>query len=185
MPVLHLVRHGQSQWNADGLLQGQTMPVPLTERGQREAEAAAQELAGLPISAVYSSDLVRAVQTATPIARLHGIGIRLDPDLRERGYGELEGMPSSAAYAATAGLDWTDADLRVGGGESTRDVHRRVGAALARCVAEHATPAGQQVVLVSHGDTIRVALGWCAGFGADKIPWREVPNGSITSIRMA
>lgn len=179
--TLHLVRHGRSDWNDAGRLQGQTMHVELTELGREQARAAARTLGGLPVVALYSSDLVRAVQTATPIAAGLGVAVRLEPGLREQAYGELEGVSSAGALAATAGLDWADAELRIGGGESIRDVHTRLGVTLTKIITTHR---GGQVVLVSHGDAIRVALAWLSGYGAHEVPWRDVPNGSISTVEV-
>ena len=85
--TLLLVRHGQSEWNAAGLLQGQTPHVPLTELGHRQAAQAAAELAALTASgagpgALLSSDLRRAVQTAEHCAAATGLSVRTTPALR-------------------------------------------------------------------------------------------------------
>src|SRR3954471_13891038 len=71
--TLLLVRHGQSEWNAEGRLQGQTAHVPLTALGHEQAAAAAQRLAGLRPGALVSSDLRRAVETAEHCARATGL----------------------------------------------------------------------------------------------------------------
>lgn len=152
MTTLHLVRHGESEWNAARRLQGQTAHVPLTPRGHRQARAAARALRGTPASAVHTSDLVRARQTAEHIAVVLGVPVRPHPGLRERGYGRLEGMDALAGV-----VDWTDVDLHPGGGESLRELRRRAAAALADCLAHNGDGA---VVIVSHGDTIRAALEW-------------------------
>ena len=178
MTVLHLVRHGQSVWNAAGLLQGQASGVGLSPLGHRQAADAARALP--PVEAVYSSDLLRARQSAAPVSALHGRPVRLEPGLRERGYGRYEGQASTDVLAATADVDWADPDLRLGGGESLRQVHERVAAALGRIVARHP---GGSVAVVSHGDAIRVAAGLLAGHGPADLPWRDVPNGSVTSLR--
>jgi probable phosphoglycerate mutase len=176
--VLHLVRHGESEWNLAGLLQGQTGHVPLTPAGRCQAQDAARLLAGRDVAAVLSSDLLRARQTATVVAAAVRRPVVLDPRLREQSYGELEGR-ASADVLAQAPYDFTDADARARGGESLRDVHARMSACLADCVDRYR---GQEVVLVSHGDAIRVGLAALAGLGPHEVPWREVGPGSVTTV---
>lgn len=178
--TLHLIRHGQSEWNLTRRLQGQVADVPLTPLGVEQARAAADALAGRPVAAVHSSDLLRARQTAEAVAAALGLPVQLDPGLREQSYGALEGMLTDDVLAA-APYDFTDPDGRAPGGESIRDVHERVGRRLAGYAQRYA---GRECVLVSHGDTIRVALAWLDGRDAGDVPWRETPNGSVTTVRL-
>src|SRR4030088_1758914 len=97
--TLLLVRHGQSEWNAAGLMQGQTAHVPLTERAPQQPARAAATLAALADDgagpgALLSSDLLRAVQTAEHCAAATGLPVRTTTALREQGYGVLEGRAS-------------------------------------------------------------------------------------------
>ena len=92
--TLLLVRHGQSEWNAAGLMQGQTLDVPLTVLGHSQAASAAREHAALRPGALISSDLLRAVQTAEHCAQATGLAFTTSAALREQGYGVLEGRPS-------------------------------------------------------------------------------------------
>src|SRR5271163_3367840 len=128
-PVLWLVRHGESTWNARGLAQGQSDQPRLTRRGARQAHYAARQLRGLPIDEVYVSDLRRAVATATPVAEVLGLDFTRDPRLRERGLGVLEGSRSVAGPAALSGVAGDrviDPDARPPEGESLRDLYWRV-----------------------------------------------------------
>src|SRR3989442_14475718 len=85
-----LVRHGQSEWNAQGRWQGQADP-PLSDLGRAQARAAARSLGS--VDAVYASDLQRAAETAVIIAEQLGIGpVILDADLRERDAGDWSGL---------------------------------------------------------------------------------------------
>ena len=179
LTTLHLVRHGQTQWNQDGRIQGQTGDIPLTALGQRQAEAAARTLANRPIAAVWSSDLLRALRTAQPIAAALGLPVRLDRDLREQAYGVLEGR-STVDVRADTPYDLTDPDARAPGGESMREVYSRIGDALARRLPGDP---GQEVVLVSHADAIRIGLAWLAGSEIHNVRWHELPHGSITTVR--
>jgi broad specificity phosphatase PhoE len=84
--TLLLVRHGETDWNAEGRLQGHT-DTPLNELGRRQALTLADELAGDGIEAVYSSDLARARETAEIVAERLRLAVVLDPDLREKDWG--------------------------------------------------------------------------------------------------
>jgi len=86
-----LWRHGQTTWNAEHRFQGQS-DIPLDETGHAQAERAARLLAALRPDLIVSSDLSRAVSTAAPLARLAGLEVILDKDLRERSGGSWEGL---------------------------------------------------------------------------------------------
>jgi broad specificity phosphatase PhoE len=178
--TLHLVRHGQSEWNLSRRLQGQVAHVPLTPLGLEQARTAARALTGRPIAAVHSSDLLRARRTAEVIGVALGLPVQLDAELREQSYGVLEGLPSDEVLAA-APYDFTDPDARAPGGESLRDVHDRIGRRLAAYTERYA---GEECVLVSHGDAIRIGLAWADGRGPHDVPWRETANGSVTTVRV-
>ena len=176
--TLLLVRHGQSEWNAEGRMQGQTAHVPLTALGHSQAELAARELAALRPGVLLSSDLLRAVQTAEHCARATGLPFTTTPALREQGYGVLEGRPSHELWDV---VDWTDAHWSAEGGESLAELHARVAAFLRHLCAE---PPADVVALVTHGDTIRAAQAVAAGLGPDAMPGITPHNGSVTKLEI-
>ena len=176
--TLLLVRHGESEWNAAGLMQGQTPHVPLTERGHDQAAAAAAELAPLAPGALISSDLRRAVQTAEHCARSTGLPLTTTPALREQGYGVLEGRPSRELWDV---VDWTDPHWSAPGGESLAELHGRVAAFLRDLCQE---PPADVIALVTHGDTIRAAQAVVAGLGPDALPAVTPHNGTVTRLEL-
>jgi probable phosphoglycerate mutase len=176
--TLLLVRHGQSEWNAAGRLQGQTAHVPLTGLGHGQAARAAQELAGLRPGVLVSSDLRRAVQTAEHCAAATGLAFTTTPALREQGYGVLEGRPSRELWDV---VDWTDPHWAAEGGESLAELHGRVAAYLKHLCAE---PPAEVIALVTHGDTIRAAQAVAAGLGADAMPAVTPHNGTVTRLEL-
>jgi probable phosphoglycerate mutase len=93
---LCLVRHGETDWNAQKRIQGQ-IDIPLNARGRAQAAATAAGLAGQRFDAVYSSDLARAWQTAQPIAAALGLPLYAAPGLRERHYGRMQGLTAAEA----------------------------------------------------------------------------------------
>jgi broad specificity phosphatase PhoE len=88
---LYLIRHGQSSGNAEGRFGGHG-PTPLSRLGHEQAEKTAKVLAKEGISTIYSSDLLRAVQTAEPLSKLLDIPINITEAFRERHVGVLEGL---------------------------------------------------------------------------------------------
>ena len=181
--TLLLVRHGQSEWNAAGLMQGQTAHVPLTELGHRQAGQAAAELAELTAAgtgpgALVSSDLHRAVQTAEHCARATGLRVTTTPALREQGYGVLEGRPSRELWDV---VDWNDPHWAAEGGESLARLHARVAGYLA---ALRRNRPADVVALVTHGDTIRAAQAVAAGLGPEEMPAATPHNGSVTRLEL-
>ena len=176
--TLLLVRHGESEWNAAGLMQGQTPHVPLTERGHTQAAAAAAELAPLRPGVLISSDLRRAEQTAEHCARTTGLAVTTTPALREQGYGVLEGRPSRELWDV---VDWTDPHWSAHGGESLAELHARVSAFLRDLCAE---PPADVIALVTHGDTIRAAQAVVAGLGPDALPAVTPHNGTVTRLEL-
>ena len=176
--TLLLVRHGQSEWNALGLMQGQTADIPLTDLGHAQAAAGAAELAALGPGALISSDLLRARQTAEHCARATGLPVAVTPALREQGYGVLEGRPSRELWDV---VDWTDPHWAAEGGESLARLHGRVAAYLEQLRAE---PPADVVALVTHGDTIRAVQAVAAGLGPAAMPAVTPPNGSVTRVEL-
>ena len=91
-----MIRHGETAWNAEGRVQGQT-DVPLSATGEAQARALVAALAGERFAALYASDLARVRQTAAPAARALGLEVRLDAGLRERHYGKFETLTYAEA----------------------------------------------------------------------------------------
>ena len=157
-----LWRHGQTTWNAERRFQGQS-DIPLDETGQAQAERAARLLAALRPDLIVSSDLSRAASTAAPLARLTGLEVMLDKDLRERHGGCWEGLTDTEIRERypEAHATWTPPD-----GEPTALVADRVAAALQRTAAAAAdlgsahdnTGRDALAVVVSHGAALRMGM---------------------------
>ncbi|MHB0927577.1 MAG: histidine phosphatase family protein [Candidatus Nanopelagicales bacterium] len=179
---VHLVRHGQSEWNVIGRLQGQTAHPQLTELGREQAAQAASTLAamGLGTAALWSSDLVRALQTAAIIGERLGLAVAEDLALREQALGRFEGAHTSALHAEQTPTGLHVGDVRWGGGESTADVHARLGTFFRREL-QHAP---REMIVVSHGDTIRVARAWLQDRSHRDLDWDDIGNGAVISVEV-
>lgn len=174
---VYLVRHGQSTWNAQGRLQGQTAHPPLTERGVQQMQVAAQELVrllgGRRVPVVWSSDLCRARQSADIVAAALGCGVQEDPRLREQANGHMEGKLGSELVVEDVPPGQHITEVRWGGGESIRDVYLR----LAEFFAD--LPADGPHVILTHGNAIGVARALLAGRGHRETSWDDMPNAQI------
>ena len=156
-----LWRHGQTIWNVERRFQGQT-DIPLDDTGEAQAEYAARRLATLRPDAIFSSDLTRAAGTAAPLAKLTGLAVILDKDLRERSGGSWEGLTDreiAERYPAER-ASWNPPD-----GEPTTAVADRVAGALRR-VADTVADGGLAVV-VSHGAALRLGMARILGLTED------------------
>ncbi len=163
--VLTLVRHGQSQANARGLMCGRTDP-PLTDVGRDQARALACGLERP--TRIVTSPLGRAHETATLIAEPSGLPVEVDDRWIELDYGTLDGRPASA-LAADGWHAWrSDPDHVPAGGESLAAVAHRVRDA---CTALAADAATGEVVVVSHVSPIKAAIAWALGVGIE-VAWR-------------
>lgn len=178
--IAYVVRHGQSTWNARGVLQGQRADVPLTELGRRQAEAAAQSLSGSGATAVLTSDLLRARCTAEIIARALGVLVEERAGLREQCVGVYEGRPSRDVWAETDPDAWGRADWRPEGGESIADVAARLQPVLNELRAR-----SEPTVVVTHGDTARIAIGLLCGAPVAEIPWLSLENGEVLAAPLS
>jgi probable phosphoglycerate mutase len=182
-----LVRHGQSQGNAERRFGGHS-PTPLSGLGHRQAEATARALANERVTAIYSSDLLRAVQTAEPLARATGLEITKTPALRERGVGLMEGLTFEEAAAAHpeeyAALLRRDFERVLAGGESYRQLLDRAAAELDRAVERHR---GGTLALFSHTGTICIlALHLMGALDAPRLKpvWLSSSNCGITRFEL-
>lgn len=181
MTRLVLVRHGQSEWNAEQRVQGQS-GTGLSETGRLQAEAVADWLGEVFGEAtVVASDLQRCRETAAPIARRLGVDVRWDEALRERSFGSWEGRTLAELQAQDADrwLRWRQGEDVVSevGGESGESLARRSAAAF-RSLAD---PEDRRtVVLVTHGGTIWHGVHELLGLGRGTLG--GVGNTAVTQM---
>jgi probable phosphoglycerate mutase len=178
-----MVRHGESTWNRLGLIQGHADGPTLTDKGRQQSAEVAAQFREVPVGAIYSSDLSRAQETAAFVGEALGLSVATDPALRERCFGSYEGLPQRALDTVDSGICGDrviDGTARPDGGESLDEVYERVGSFLERLQSEHHTG---DVILVTHGGTIRAMRAFCAGVPMNGTPWDIVPNGSVSPVR--
>ncbi len=159
---LYFVRHGQSEANVQMIISNRDLPHPLTELGHRQAEALAQSLADVPLAAIYSSPIRRALQTAQIVAASKSLPIEIAEALREPDCGIMEGRGDDAAWAEHDRVmaDWLvqrKFDSRIEGGESFHDLRARFVPFVERLVAEHGST-DHNLLLVTHGSLLYLML---------------------------
>lgn len=147
MTTVGLIRHGTTEWNLLGRMQGQT-DTPLSEAGRKQAELLAQRLKGENWDGIVTSDLLRAKHTAQIIAKATGIPVLShDPRIRERNFGMLEGTTEDERVERW-GERWREMNFDM---ESVEALLDRAYAALEDIAARYP---GQSILLVSHGGVI-------------------------------
>ncbi|MGJ0796552.1 histidine phosphatase family protein [Cutibacterium avidum] len=159
-----LVRHGETEFNADGRLQGQ-LDIPLSSVGIAQAEAVAPVIAGMDPVAIVSSPLVRARVTAETIGRATGLEVGFDDRLKEVDVGQWAGETVPDLHRNDphyTRLMASGEDFRRSDGETTAEVAERVTAAVRDAVDEQKN---QAVCLVAHGFALRAAVVWLLGGG--------------------
>jgi len=185
MTLLWMIRHGETSWNAEGRVQGQT-DVPLSEVGHAQARAVAALFAGRQIDALYSSDLQRVTQTAQPVAQALGLAIRVEPMLRERHYGMFETLTYAEVkvrypeeYARFRAHD-PEFDFR--GGEGLRLFFERSVRCLSDIAARHA---GEELLIFTHGGVLDMAYRHAKRLGLASKRDFEIPNAALNQIEIA
>ncbi len=178
-----LVRHGETEWNLKGRIQGQS-DSRLTERGRKQGQCAAERLAARRLAAVYASDSGRARETGELIAAPHRLEVVTTRDLRERCYGEFEEKTREEIEATDAETfrRWFSDRQRLAppGGETQAELAKRVMRALREIAGAHP---GETVAVATHGGPIKSIL--FAILGVPITSWDRtwVANGSITVVR--
>ena len=191
-----LWRHGRTEWNVAGRVQGQT-DVPLDDVGLQQARESAARLATLRPSRILSSDLRRAADTAAALSELCGVPVETDARLRELEFGAREGLTWAEAWEQMPeGMQaWIEGDeTKIPGSET----HHEAGDRFAESLREHVEDLGadETLVVVAHGGVARVGacsfLGfprgsWALFGGLNNCAWsvlEEVQNGSIMRWRI-
>ena len=182
-----LIRHGQSEGNAEGRFGGHTA-TPLSSRGRKQAAATAKTLSSERLTAIFSSDLPRAIETARPLAKLTGLQIQSTDAFRERSVGVMEGLTFEEAaeqypeqYAALLHRDFEHV---LSGGESYRQLLDRAWTKLDQAIAQNK---GGRIAVFSHTGTICIlALHLMGALDAPELKpiWVASSNCGITRFEL-
>lgn len=182
--LMYLIRHGSTEFNEAGVLQGRGVDPPLSALGRRQVEQTATALADLPLDAVYTSPLQRAQESAQLVAAPHALALTTIEQLVEVDVGRWEGLNWSqirdrdgAAYQ-----QFMELEGRCGypEGESYREVSQRVRAAFGDLLDRHA---GGHFAVVAHSVVNRTYVAHLLGMGPDAARQVSQSNGCVNVIR--
>lgn len=179
------IRHGETEWNASLRYQGPG--VPLNDTGRLQARRAGERLARYGATALYTSDMPRALETATLIGAATGLQVQPLPDLREIDVGQWEGLTPEDLYRRYPDhmreYDRDPARTVRLGGESYAQLQERALRALTSI--QQAQRPGEVVLAVSHGGTIRALLCHIIGLDLARFGKMWIDNGSLTEVRLS
>ncbi len=185
MTTLLLIRHGENEYVKDGRLAGRLPDVHLNKRGVAQAETLAKSLQIMPIKAVYSSPLERAVETATPIAEGLDIEITIRAGLLETDYGDWEGKTLKSLRRRKL---WTTVQnrpslMRFPNGESFAECQTRIVSEIERIRQQHKPK--DIVACVYHSDPIKLTVAFYLGMPLDNFQRLVISTATITALQIS
>lgn len=183
MPLLLLIRHGENDYVKTGKMAGRIPGIHLNERGQKQAQALGEALKHVPIKAIYSSPLERALETAQPIAESHQLTIGQEPDLMDTDMGNWQGKSLKVLRLMKLWkiVQSAPSRFRFPEGESFMEAQTRYVRALERIVARHNKPRDIMAV-VFHADPIKLAVAHFLGMPLDHFQRLSCDTGSMTAL---
>ena len=183
---LILIRHGETAWNRELRFQGHA-DVPLNDMGHEQARRLGLRLAGeTAVQHIFSSDLMRAQQTAAPGAQQLSLPVATSAALREQFFGVVEGMRSDEIQSLhpRAWEEWLEfrEDHAMPEGETPREFHARIIAALGNIASEHR---GRHLIVVTHGGVLDMVWRTARGLSLSGPRRSDIPNAGFNRIRIA
>ncbi len=182
MPLLVLIRHGQSEWNLENRFTG-WIDIPLSPQGEEEARKAGEKIKGLKFDKAYTSVLQRAIKTyeiAAQIAGLNNLPVEKDKALNERMYGDLQGLNKDETRKKFGDEQvhiWRRSyDIGPPNGESLKDTAERV----LPYWHSHIEPdlkAGKNILIVAHGNSLRALIMKLDNLSKEEVVKLEIPTG--------
>ena len=183
MTLLLLIRHGENDYVKTGKMAGRLPGVHLNERGQKQAQALGEALKGVPITAIYSSPLERAIETATPIANARNLKIIQNPNLLDTDVGKWQGKSLAMLRLKK---EWkivqsAPSRFQFPEGESFLDLQSRIANVLEGIVKKH-NKSKDIVAVVFHADPIKLAVSHFLGLPLDHFQKLSCDTGSLTML---
>lgn len=183
MTLLLLIRHGENDFVKTGKMAGRLPGVHLNERGQKQAQALGEALKDVPIKAIYSSPLERAMETAAPIASARKLQIIQEPDLMDTNIGKWQGKSWKMLSLTKVWKIVQNAPsrFRFPEGESFPETQLRVANVLERIIQTHKKP--QDIIaVVFHADPIKLAVSHFLGLPLDNFQRLGCDTGSLMAL---
>ncbi|NJC95144.1 MAG: phosphoglycerate mutase [Anaerolineales bacterium] len=182
MPLLLLIRHGENDYTKTHRLAGRLPKVHLNEHGQKQAQALAEALKGVPIKAVYSSPLERATETAAPIANALGLTVQREKGLLETHVGDWQGKSLKRLYLHKHWKVVQRAPSRAQfpNGETFYECQNRIVGTLDAILSKHKPK--DVIACVFHADPIKLAVAYYIGLPLDNFQRLGCDTGSLTAL---
>ena len=183
MTTIVLVRHGENDWVNKGRLAGWIPDIHLNENGRKQAQAAAERLAHLPVTAVYSSPVTRCLETAVYIAQTHQLDVIELEDVGEVRYGKWEGkkIKKLAKKKSWMAVQFFPSRMQFPQGEALRDVQSRGIQALENLSRQHPD---DLIIVVSHADLIKLVMAHYLGVHIDLFQRLVISPASATVLSL-
>ena len=184
MPFFLLIRHAENDYVKNCRLAGRLPGVHLNEKGRAQVQTLVEKLAGAPLTAIYSSPLERALETAQPLASAVGLEVEVRPGLIELDVGEWQGKSWKGLRRLKIWktIQASPSRVRFPGGESFSEAQFRICQEIDQIASKHA--AQELVACVSHGDPIKLAVAYYIGLPLDSFQRLVVGPASITTLQI-
>lgn len=177
--TIYVVRHGESEWNVKGLIQGQSDSF-LTQEGEKQAYQLVEDLKSIKFKAIFSSNLIRAKKTADIIALEKNLAVETSEAIIERNFGKLDGKPGKQIgifYELQRKADSNS--YKFYGIESDEEIVNRMFTFLREIAVAYC---GKNALVVTHGSLVRVLLTHLGYVTLDQIPPFSVGNAAIVKL---
>jgi len=185
MPLLLLIRHGENEYVKTGKMAGRLPGVHLNERGQNQARALGEALKDVPLKAIYSSPLERAMETAAPIASTRKLQIIQELNLMDADIGKWQGKSWKVLSLTKVWkiVQQSPSRFRFPDGESFPEIQTRISNVLEVIIKKHNKP--QDIVaVVFHADPIKLAVSHFLGLPLDHFQRLSCDTGSMTALHV-
>jgi probable phosphoglycerate mutase len=184
MPLFLLIRHGENDYVKTGKMAGHIQGVHLNERGRNQAQELAQALSKVPLKAVYSSPLERAVETAQPLLEGRRLKMQIRTDLMDNDIGKWQGrtLKSVARNKSWRLVQMAPSRFKFPEGESFMQTQTRVTGCLDEIAARHKPR--DVVAVVFHADPIKMAVAHYLGLPLDRFQRLGCDPGSMTILHL-
>lgn len=180
---IFVVRHGETEYNRKGLMQGRGIDAPLNQTGRHQADAVTRYLSAYPITRIVTSNMMRARQTAEPLVKHFNLLPGHFEGLDEMNFGQFEGQNRleirDQMELAHGRWKQGEVDWPIPGGESPAEVFERANRAVMEQLREYPD---ETIVFVVHGRVIRILLSEWTGIGLKNMDQIEHCNGSINQL---
>lgn len=184
MGSIIFLRHGQAKNNTERILAGRTPGVPLTEEGVEQSEKAAKFLEEMNISAIYSSPIERAKNTAEIVGKHISIDVKIDDRLIELDMGKFTGKPYDEIFSSHGNVFMKfyrgELEIAHNGVETFEQVKKRIRDMVDHVIDNHPD---ENVVLVTHMDPIKAMLSTVVSFSPENLYELIIPNASLNIFR--